>query len=138
MKNKINHVQFDNFGIRGIGGFEEEVLKHIKVFNNRSELENELNKLVNYIYDGKRTVHFNDFREFPYIQHGAMNSYDGAGLAKNYTRSDIYLIKFIREFMFYKDGKYIFFDVDFIIENTIRIEMDDCPITEMPIDVILK
>ncbi|MBY6999014.1 hypothetical protein HYH83_18155, partial [Clostridium botulinum] len=63
---------------------------------------------------------------------------DISGFAKNYTSSDVYLIKFIKKCLAYQSGKYSFFDVDFIIGNTKKIEFDECPINNMPIDEILK
>lgn len=135
----IRSVQFHWFGIKENDCFDiSDILKYIKIFKNCSELECELNKLVKYIYDGKRILIFNEFRQFPYICHGNINSFDLSGLAKNYTSSDIYLIKFIRKFVFYKHGQYTFFDVDFIIKNTKRIKLDECSIINMPIDEILR
>lgn len=127
------------FGISANDNFNmTDILKHIKTFNNCSELEIELNKLVYYIYDGKKTIFFHEFRQFPYITHDNDNSADLSGLAQNYTNSDIYLIKFIKKFIVYKDGKYSFFDVDFIIQNTKRIEFVEYSINNMPIDEVLN
>lgn len=136
---KLKQTPFYAFGIKANDNFNmTDILKHIKTFSNRSELENELNKLICYIYDGKRTIFFHEFRQFPYINHGNDNSADISGLAQNYTNSDIYLIKFIKKFVVCKNGKYSFFDVDFIIENTKRIEFAEYSINNMPIDEILK
>lgn len=136
----IKMIAFSDFGIEANEGFDmTEITNNIKSFSNYSELEAELNKLAYYIYDGKRTIFYHEFRQFPYINHGNINSAeDASGLAQNYTNADIYLIKFIRKFVNYKRGKYTFFDVDFIIKNTKRIKLSECSILEMPIDVILK
>ncbi|APH17050.1 hypothetical protein HYI18_12860 [Clostridium botulinum] len=135
----IRSTPFYAFGIMPNDNFHmTDIANHIKKFKNRSELELELNKLANYIYNGKRTIFFHEFREFPYIIHENNNSSDMSGSAKNYTNSDIYLIKFIKKCLTYQSGKYSFFDVDFIIENTKKIEFYECPINNMPIDEILK
>jgi len=64
----INSTQFYSFGIKFNKGFDAiNILKRIKTFNNYLDLETELNKLVNYIYDGKRKLVFHEFRQFPYI-----------------------------------------------------------------------
>lgn len=135
----IRMIAFSTFGIKANDGFDmSEITNHIKIFNNFSELESELNKLACYIYNGKRTIFYHEFRKFPYINHGDINSADASGLAQNYTNTDIYLIKFIRKFLKHQDGKYKFFDVDFIIKNTKRIELSECSILDMPIDEILR
>lgn len=119
-------------------GFDmTEITNHIKYFNNYLELESELNKLASYIYDGKRTIIFHEFRQFPYINHNN-SAADASGWAKYYTDTDVYLIKFIRKFLKYQKGKYTFFDVSFIIKNTKIIELSECSILDMPIDEILK
>ncbi|WP_434307614.1 hypothetical protein [Clostridium botulinum] len=135
----IKSTPFHAFGIMPDDSFHmTDIAKHIKKFRDCSELEIELNKLANYIYNGKRTIFFHEFRQFPYISHENNNSADISGFAKNYTSSDVYLIKFIKKCLAYQSGKYSFFDVDFIIGNTKKIEFDECPINNMPIDEILK
>ncbi|ENY99482.1 hypothetical protein HMPREF1092_03223 [Clostridium thermobutyricum] len=131
---------FQDLGIIENDGFEiTDISKHIKTFENSFELESELNKLSQYIYDDKRRIHFNEFRQFPYITHGDNNLCDFSILAKNYTNLDIYLIKFIRKFVKYiKNGEYSFFDVDFIIKNTRKIEIKEYSIFAMPIDEVLR
>lgn len=134
----IKWVKFLNFGIIPNDYFYLDIVNHIKTFNSRKEFEKELNKLASYIYDGDRTIFFHEFRQFPYINHGKDNSSDICGYATNYTSSDIHLIKFIKKFMICKNGIYKFFDVDYIIKNTKRVEFKDCNIIDMPIDEILR
>jgi len=135
--NLIRCIPFHFFGISANENFNMvDILNHIKTFNSCSDLENELNMLVNYIYEGKRKIIFHEFRQFPYIIHGEDNSTDASGLATKYTNSDVYLIKFIKYFIIY-DDTYSFFDVEFIIKNTKRINFTECSILNMPIDEIL-
>jgi hypothetical protein len=139
LKDCIRNTLFEEFGIRFNDNFDStDILKHVNKFNNSSELEVELNKLATYIYEGKRRICFHEFRQFPYIQHGDVNSDDCAGLAKNYTSSDVYLIRFIRKFLTKEKGIYSFFDVDFIIKNAKRIKIDERSIVDMSIDILLK
>ena len=131
---------FHHLGIIENEGFKiTDISNHIKTFKDCDELENELNKLAQYIYPDKRTIVFHEFRQFPYIIHGNYNRSDFIGLLENYTNLDIDLIKFIRKFVKYiKNGKYLFFDVNFIIKNTSKIEVTECSIFDMTIDEILK
>lgn len=136
---ELKFIPFYCFGIQTNDNFNViDISKHVKTFNKCLELENELNKLATYIYDGKRKIVFHEFREFPYIVHGNDNLKDICGLANNYTSADVYLIKFIKKFLLYQRKKYVFFDVDFIIQNTRKIEFKDCSIIDMPIDEILN
>lgn len=139
LKKELRCIPFSAFGITAKENFDiTDISKHIKIFRKRTELEAELNKLTQYIYEGKRKIVFHEFRQFPYIQHGDDNTPDICGLAQNYTSSDVYLIKFIRKFLLCKKGKYVFFDVDFIINNTNKIGLDECYINEMFICEILR
>lgn len=134
----IRYVSFSELGIIPNDDFYLNITNHIKTLNDWKEFENELNKLAFYIYDGRRTIFFHEFRQFPYINHKKNDRNDICGYATNYTRSDIYLIKFIREFMNCKKGRYRFFNVDYIIKNTIKMKFDDYSIMDMPIDEILR
>jgi len=75
-----------------------------------AELENELNELANYLFEGKKTVGFHEFRQFPYVFHGditkpnTLSSDQLAGLAKAYTSADVYFVRFIRLFLKCSEG----------------------------------
>lgn len=114
-----------------------DLCKHFKTSNSCTEFEAELNKLAHYIYGDSRKIVFNEFRQFPYIDHGLNDSSDASGLAKNYTNADVRLIKFIKQFIEYNNGKYSFMDIDYFIENTEKVPFHEVPISEMPIDELL-
>ncbi|APU87026.1 hypothetical protein NPD8_3940 (plasmid) [Clostridium botulinum] len=64
MKN-IKSTPFHAFGIMPDDSFHmTDIAKHIKKFRDCSELEIELNKLANYIYNGKRTIFFMNLGSF--------------------------------------------------------------------------
>lgn len=139
IEDNIKKVPFNSFGIKIIDdNFYSNSSKHIKIFDNSMEFEKELNKLETFIYNGERRIFFHEFRQFPYINHRKENTEDISGLATNYTSSDIYLIKFIKKFMRCNKEKYVFLDVDFIIQNSKQIDIDESPLTLMPIDEIMN
>lgn len=139
VEDNIKRIPFSLFGIKIVNdSFYFNSSKHIKKFDNCKEFERDLNKLEKFIYNGKRKINFHEFRQFPYISHGKENYEDISGLSANYTSSDIYLIKFIRKFMYCDKGKYMFLDIDFIIENSKRINIDEIPLALMPIDEIVR
>ena len=127
------------FGIR----FDNKVtysnlLESCKTGLTESELEDELNQLAHYVFSGRRAVIFHENRNFPYIQHGDRNTADSMGLAKNYMCSDYYFIQFIKLLLWHNGEGYCFPSTKYIVQLTSKIPYTDYPLTDMPIDVLIK
>ena len=135
--NSLQHLTFE-FGIILNDNISYYELKRSRKSNmTLEELECELNELATYIFNGKRGVVFNEYRQFPYIQHGNVNDDDCIGKQTNYMKSDVYFIKFIKMFLRYSDKGYSFPCAKYIIENSKKTELSDIPITDMLIEQLL-
>lgn len=142
---KADRLVLGNIPVWEFGLKFNENITYIDLLNNaktglgREELECELNELANYVFNGERTVAFHEFRQFPYIQHGELNTYDACGKINNYMQSDYYFIQFIKIFFNCKEyGKYSFPSAAYIIENTTKVDFNDYPMIKMSVDVLYK
>lgn len=141
MKKEIHNLYTDCFGLKVNENVNNKVLKkHTKKNMSARELENDLNKLAQYCFGNSRIVMFHELRMFPYILHKCNNEQnDYAGLIRNYTSADFYFISFIKNYIeVSKHHRFSFINVDYLLNNSYKIEFEDIPIYDMPADIVLN
>lgn len=143
MQNKqreIHDLQTSCFGLQTNPEITNKMLsKHMKQHVNVLQLEEELNKLAAFCFQGDRKVVWHEFRNFPYIYHNDGHpGCDEAGLLTNYTSADFYFIRFVKNYIYCTQKGYNFLDVDFLLKNAKRCTFYEESIANMAADVIFK
>lgn len=117
----------------------DDLMKNCKKGLKAEGLEFELNRLARYCFGDSRRVVFHPFRSFPYIEHKGKNiNIEATGIVFNYTSADFWFILFILEFLSSDENGYIFPDVDYIIQHSEIISIDnEIPIYEMPAEILI-
>lgn len=117
----------------------DNLLKNRKTGLQAEDLGFELNRLARYCFGDSRRVVFHPFRCFPYIEHKGKNiNTDATGIVLNYTSADFWFILFVLEFLSSDENGYIFPDVDYIIQHSEIVKIDnEIPICEMPAEILI-
>lgn len=73
------------------------------------------------------------------IEHKGKNiNIEATGIVFNYTSADFWFILFILEFLSSDENGYIFPDVDYIIQHSEIVKIDnEIPIYEMPAEILI-